>query len=459
MHAGKVVPAIAAGHPATAAAGLDVLEQGGTAVDAAVAATLVSCVAETVMTGIAGGGHAIWWDAEREIAELLDFFVAVPGLGGRQGTPSPTTELEITFGEQPVPYAVGIATCAVPGTPAGLGELWRRGGSLPWRRLCEPAIAAAREGVPMPPAHAACLAMLEPVMTLDAGRRIYAPSGRLLGPGELLRQPGLARALELLAEEGPRSLYEGTVARALLDLMSERGGLVTAADLAAYRAVWREPIVRRYAGTRIATRGGLAGVAEALGRLPTLRGLSEADRALALVEALAHGHDAGHTTNLSVVDGGGSACVVTTSLGLGSGDFIPGLDVHLNSMLGETELLVRSPRPGERMESMMAPTCAVDGRGLVLAAGSAASAALSCRCWPASSTRASRCRKRSTGPVSTRSETSSTSSRASRRRCRLPSPPAATRCIRGRDATTTSVAPASPGVPAPPPTLAATASP
>jgi gamma-glutamyltranspeptidase/glutathione hydrolase len=80
---------------------------------------------------------------------------------------------------------------------------------------------------------------------------------------------------------------------------------------------------------------------------------------------------AGHTTNVTVVDGDGSACVLTTSLGLGSGDFLPGLDLHLNSMLGETELVREPLRPGGRMASMMAPTVVFDGDRLELALGAA----------------------------------------------------------------------------------------
>jgi gamma-glutamyltranspeptidase / glutathione hydrolase len=361
---------VAAGHPVTADVGAAILEEGGTAADAAVAAALASCVAETVMSGIAGGGHAIWWTADRREALLLDFFVTVPGLGGTdQG--APTMELEIAFGEQPVPYSVGIATCAVPGVPAGLEELWRRHGVLPWERLCEPALTAARAGVPMPPAHATCLAMLEPVFTLREGASIYAPSGRLLSSGELLAQPGLVRTFELLADEGAGSFYRGTIARSLVDLMEERGGLVSAADLEAYRPIWRQPSSCDYAGCRVFTRAGLAGVVGTLERLRPLRGLTPAGRALTLVEVLTTGSAPGHTTNLTVVDRGGNACVVTTSLGLGSGDWLPGLDVHLNSMLGETELVVGPLEPGARMQSMMAPTVAADGDGLVLAAGSA----------------------------------------------------------------------------------------
>lgn len=346
------------------------LDAGGTAADAAVAATLASCVAETVMTGLMGGGHAIWWDAASGQAYLLDCFVAVPGLGGARAA-APTVELEIAFGEQPVPYAVGVATCAVPGVPAGLDALWRTHGRLPWTALCAPALALARSGVVLPPAHAACLAMLEPVFGLPEGAPIYAPGGRLLRAGERLVQPGLVRACELLEDEGAATFYRGAIAAELLALMDERGGLVTPADLEAYAPRWLPARSCAYAGRRVHTRAGLAGILEALAALPTLRGLTEAERAVALAGALGPRDTNGHTTNVSVVDPEGNACVVTTSLGLGSGDWVPGLDLHLNSMLGESELLVGALEPGARMGSMMAPTVVADADGLVLAAGSA----------------------------------------------------------------------------------------
>ena len=322
------------------------------------------------MTGLAGGGHGIWFDAVAGRAELLDFFIAVPGLGEARAA-APLVELEVPFGEQLVHYSIGIASCGVPGVPAGLGELWRRHGRLPWPRLVEPALRAARASVTMPPAHAKCLAMIAPVLTMREGARIYCPGGRLLEAGDVLDQPGLARALELVAEEGARTFYEGTIARAVLELMGERGGLVTADDLALYRASWVEPTEGACAGRRILTRGGLAGLVEALRRLPSLRGARGEERALALVRVLEVPHDSWGTTNLTVVDAEGNACALTTSLGLGSGDYLPGLDVHLNSMLGETDLLLRPLAAGERMESMMAPTVVLDGEGLVLAAGAA----------------------------------------------------------------------------------------
>jgi gamma-glutamyltranspeptidase/glutathione hydrolase len=361
---------IAAGHPATVEAGLEILGEGGSAADAAIAACVASCVAETVMTGLLGGGHAIVFDASSGLVRNLDCFVAVPGLGAELHEVE-LLELDVLFGAELVHYAVGIASCGVPGVPAGLEALHREHGRLPWPRLLEPALRLAREGVEFPEAHAACLAMLAPVMTMNEGARIYSPGGELLPAGGRLEQPGLVRALELLAEEGLRSFYDGSLADALLELMDERGGLVTRADLEAYVAVWTEPVESEYAGTRFVSRAGLSALPEAFSRLPRLRGLSPAERALTLARSLDGAGPESHTTNLVTTDADGNACVLTTSLGLGSGDFLPGLDLHLNSMLGEAELIRGALEPGDRMGSMMAPSLAFDAEGLTFAAGAA----------------------------------------------------------------------------------------
>jgi gamma-glutamyltranspeptidase/glutathione hydrolase len=347
-----------------------VLADGGSAADAAVAAGLASCVAETVMTGLLGGGHAIYLDAAAGTVRNLDCFCAVPGLGAEPREPE-LLHMDVPFGAELVHYAVGPASCAVPGVPAGLGELWRAHGRLPWARLVEPALRLARDGVPMPAAHVACLEMLEPVMTLREGGRIYAPGGRLLRTGEPLEQPGLVAALESLAEEGAAGAYTGTIGESLLALSEERHGLVTRDDLAAYAAHWGDPVESRWLGLRFLTRDGLSGVPSALARLPRLRGLSQSDRLRALVDALDGAGPETHTTNLVAVDADGNACVLTTSLGLGSGDWLPGLDLHLNSMLGEIDLLHGPRVPGGRMQSMMAPSIALDGDGLALAIGAA----------------------------------------------------------------------------------------
>ncbi len=315
------------------------------------------------MTGLLGGGSGT--------VRNLDCFCTVPGLGAAPRE-SELLRLAVPFGAELVEYAVGPASCAVPGVPAGLGELWSAHGRLPWPRLFEPALRLARDGVAMPEAHVACLEMLEPVMTMREGARIYAPGGALLRPGGLLEQPGLVTALESLAAEGATGAYTGTIGSALLALSDERGGLVTAEDLVSYRAAWSEPVDVSWLGLRFRTRGGLSGVPSVLERLPRLHGLSETERLYALVLAL--GDAAGaetHTTNLVVVDADGSACVLTTSLGLGSGDWLPGLDLHLNSMLGEVDLLRGPLEAGGRMQSMMAPSLVFDREGLALAIGAA----------------------------------------------------------------------------------------
>src|SRR5213082_3066113 len=154
------------------------------------------------MTGLLGGGHAIYLDGGSGRVRNLDCFVAVPGLGVERRE-AELLHLEVPFGAELVHYAVGPASCGVPGLPAGLDALWRKHGRLEWPRLVEPALRLARDGVEFPPAHAACLEMLAPVMTMREGARMYAPGGRLLGAGERLHHPGMIGALEALAEGGP----------------------------------------------------------------------------------------------------------------------------------------------------------------------------------------------------------------------------------------------------------------
>jgi gamma-glutamyltranspeptidase/glutathione hydrolase len=366
-------PGLAAGHPATVEAGIEILEEGGTAADAAVAASLASCVAETVMTGLLGGGHAIYLDAGSGRAANLDCFVTVPGLGAEPRDPE-LLHLDVPFGAELVHYAVGPASCGVPGLPAGLDALWSEYGRLPWARLVEPALRFARRGTAFPSAHAACLAMLAPVMTMNEGAAIYSPGGELLAADSTLRQPGLVAALEIVAAEGARSVYRGSLAATLLDLMGERGGLVAAADLDAYEATWGSPAEGRFLGRRVATRRGLSGFPETFERFRSAPGGGERARVAAILDALGDPvapEGAGDTTNLVAADADGSVCVLTTSLGLGSGDFLPGLDLHLNSMLGEVDLVHGPLEPGERMASMMAPTLVHDADGIAVAAGAA----------------------------------------------------------------------------------------
>jgi gamma-glutamyltranspeptidase/glutathione hydrolase len=353
--------AVAAGHPATAEVGLEILVEGGTAADAVVAMGLASCVAETVMSGLFAGCHAIVFDGSR--LANLDGFAAVPsGTGDIEDVP-------VAFGDQIVVYSIGPASCAVPGLPAALGELWERLGRLPWRRLVEPALRLARESVPLPEMHERSLSMLAGVFSLGRGAELFCRDGRTLQAGEALEQPGLVQALEALTEEGAESVYRGSLAEALLAI---DGVVLNPDDLRGYRARWSDAALVEFHGHRIATRGGLSGVPELLPRFPRLDGLSESDRVHALVTTLESAATSGeHTTNMVAIDGHGRACVLTHSLGVGAGVWVPGFDVQLNNLLGESDIVFGEPAAGDHLESRMAPSLAFDADGLTLAIGSA----------------------------------------------------------------------------------------
>lgn len=352
---------VAAGHPATAEVGLEILADGGTAADAVVAMALASCVGETVMSGLLAGCHAIVFDGAT--VKNLDGFAAKPSHEGE------LTELPVPFGDELVTYAIGPASCAVPGLPAALDELWSRLGRMPWRRLVEPALRLALTGVPLPPMHARSLEMLGDLFMLERGRELYAPEGRLLEAGEVLLQPELVPALEALAGEGAPSVYRGSIAEAMCRI---DGIALTPQDLRDYRPRWRDTTVVEWHDARVATRRGLSGVPELLPRLPRFRGLSETERVLALVTALgAQPHAGEHTTNMVAVDGRGRACVLTHSLGVGAGVWVPGFDLQLNNLLGESDIAYGEPKRGDHLESRMAPSLAFDGEGLALAIGAA----------------------------------------------------------------------------------------
>src|SRR2546428_628943 len=137
---------------------------------------LGSCVPGRVMPGSLGGGPAIYYHARSRRARNLDCFVAAPGLGV-EPREAQLLELHVPFGAELVHYAVGPASCGVPGLPAGLGALWRAYGRLAWPRLVEPRLRLGPSGVELPPPHAPLLAVLAPGVAMDEGARIYAPRG------------------------------------------------------------------------------------------------------------------------------------------------------------------------------------------------------------------------------------------------------------------------------------------
>lgn len=367
MVASLLPESVAAGNPVTAQVGADVLDAGGSAADASVAMVLASCVAETVFTGLGGGGFATYYEASSCTTSCLDFFVTVPGLAGKREVPP--LAISIDFGGQLVPYAVGASTVAVPGVPAGLEALHQRWGRLPWKDLVAPAVSHAAHGVSFAPLHSQVLAKVASAMLIGEGERAYARDGKILPGGARLFHPGLAQALQMLADEGASAFYTGRVAEAIVQAIGESGDLGMA-DLAAYRVEESRARSAALGDLEISARG--TDLDDLLGTVEVLELCDDAaEQASLLVRALRALPRRGDTTSLAVSDADGNACAVTTSLGLSSGVWLPDLGIHLNSMMGEGELVRGDEIPGRRMGSMMSPLVVVGADGPVLVAGAA----------------------------------------------------------------------------------------
>jgi len=423
--------AVAAGHPLTARAAARVLEEGGNAVDACVAAAFAGMVCESFLTGLGAGGFMLVHRARDRSTRLADFFVSSPGLGLARRRGGEMQAIDVGFGDAPTtqPFLIGPATVAVPGAVAGLEAVHRRYGRLPWQELLAPARELARDGVELTRPQAHIHAMLDPIIRFsDEARRIYSsPDGSRLVAGDLLRLPDLAESFDAVAEHGAAALYRGERAKAIVAAVREGGGELTLDDLANYRVVWRRPVRVAFEGHQVLSNpppsaGGVLiayGLA-LLGRLPSGEpGSAEAVAALAEVmreqgRARGRGFErdlrrgglasrllspaslgaarrrierqlagapelaARGTTHVSVVDAAGNAAALSSSTGSGSGVVVPGTGIYLNNMLGEFDLVGgRPPRPGLRLTSMMAPTIALsrDGRPR-LVVGSAGSARL-----------------------------------------------------------------------------------
>ena len=383
--------AVASGHELTAAAAREVLEEGGNAFDAVVAAALMACVAEPVLCSLGGGGYLL---AARRGAEpvVYDFFTDTPRT---RGAPDQIDlhPVDADFGSVTQQFHVGLGAVATPGLPAGLFEVHRELCRLPMPRLAEPAARAARDGVIVNRFHAYLFQVVAPIYVATAAARAVYGRDRESLPreGQRFRQPDLAVAIELLAREGPGLFYDGELGRRLIEQCSRGGGQLAREDFAAYRVRRRQPLTVGYRGARIFTnpppsRGGmliafaLALLAEAPvdGREQWLRTLVEAlrltDRARAdgadplldpeLLERYRAelvsrpGCDRG-TTHVSVVDGEGNLAAASLSNGEGCGHVLAGTGIMLNNMLGEEDINpqgLQRWQPGTRMASMMAPT-------------------------------------------------------------------------------------------------------
>jgi gamma-glutamyltranspeptidase / glutathione hydrolase len=226
---------VASAHPLATQAGVEILQQGGNAIDAAVATTLAISVVEPFSAGIGGGGFAILKMGDKQV-ESLDFRERAPKKASRsmyldaQGKVRPNASLE------------GHLAAGVPGTIAGLAAAHRQYGKLPWRKVVAPAIKLAREGFIVSEIYTEQAKSKQKLLASNpAARQIFTNNGQPLKPGERLVQRDLARTLIAVARD-PRNFYTGTIARAIDRDMRLNQGLITLADLQAYQPKWRQPV-------------------------------------------------------------------------------------------------------------------------------------------------------------------------------------------------------------------------
>ncbi len=260
---------VAAGHPLAAQAGLDVLREGGSAVDAAVAVQMVLTLVEPQSSGIGGGAFLLHFEGGSGRIAAWD---------GRETAPAAATpELFLRDG-RPLPFLTAMASgraVGVPGTVAMLEAAHREHGRLPWPRLIAPAIALAEQGFPISERLARDIAGDMLLLRRDPGASAYffTEAGLPLPAGHRLRNPALAATLRAIADQGAAALARGPIAEDIVAAIARHAlpGAMTTTDLATYAPRRREAVCTPYRGYRVCgfpppSSGGIA-VAQILGLL------------------------------------------------------------------------------------------------------------------------------------------------------------------------------------------------
>ena len=226
--------------------GTQALRDGGTAIDAAVATAFALAVTHPTAGNIGGGGFIVYRPATGT-PQAYDF---------REMAPSQATATMFlkdgTYSSEL--HHNSYLSVGVPGTVAGLHLAWKENGKLPWKRLVEPAIALARDGFTVTEGLSRSLrAALKSMAPYPASVAQFSKSGTPYEPGDVLKQPELARTLQRIAEQGPAGFYEGDTAALIEKDMAAHGGLITRADLKAYQPKKRTPLTGSYRGYDILT--------------------------------------------------------------------------------------------------------------------------------------------------------------------------------------------------------------
>ena len=412
---------VAAGHPATVDAAKIVLQEGGNAFDAVVAAHFAACVAEPVLCSLAGGGFLLA-HANGSRPVVYDFFAQTPQ------QKQTTTAIDFypilaDFGTAQQEFHIGLGSIATPGSVRGLFAIHRDLCSMPMNRLVEPAIELARNGIQLNDFQAYIFSIIAPIyLATPASRKIFADPdtpNKIIGAHKLLLQHDQADFLDTLAREGEDLFYRGEIAASVSQLCRAGGGHLQRNDFESYEVEKRAPLSLPYREAQVfinppPSSGGLL-IAFALDLLSQINMADYAFGSPAHLQLLAatmamthHARLATHldetihpdaaqllnpdflqqyrdqisdrarsfrgTTHFSVIDAAGNIASMTVSNGEGCGHIIPDSGIMLNNMLGEEDInpcgFHRWP-VDERMTSMMAPAVILfkDGRRVAIGSG------------------------------------------------------------------------------------------
>src|SRR5579863_7291720 len=225
--------------------GAQILARGGSAVDAAIACNAVLGVTEPMMTGMGGDLFVMYWDAKSG---------KLTGLNASGPSPKALSPAFLAQHDVKTMPSDGIHTVTVPGAVQGWYRMHQRFGKLPWKDLFQDAIAYAENGFPVYEGAREVWADPAIVQRLEANaesKRVLLPGGKAPHVGQLFKNPEMAHALRLIAEQGPDAFYKGEIAAAIVKTSEHLGGTMTAQDLASYSPEWVEPLSIDYRGWRV----------------------------------------------------------------------------------------------------------------------------------------------------------------------------------------------------------------
>ncbi len=416
----KPLGVAASGHKETSKAARILLEEGGNAFDAALGAMCAACVCEPMLASLGGGGFLLGQTAGGD-SRVFDFFTQTPSATEGELDFYP---IQADFGTTTQEFHIGMGSIAVPGVVAGLFSIHEAYCRLPLKKIIEPAVQLAREGLRINRLQKYINEILQPIIDASPEAKAFASPmfapGRLAEIGEFIYNPDLANSFEALASHGSRWFYTGEPARQLVRDCRQNGGQISASDMQSYDVILRKPVTVTSHGAKISVNsppspGGcltvfalsllskirpgendwgspehamaLAGVMQAASlvrqRHGLAAGLNDETAATILSEknllewrkTLQTGAMASRgTTHISVADAAGNLASLTLSNGEGSAYVLPGSGIMLNNMMGEEDL---SPGgfhcmpAGVRLASMMTPTIASlpDGGQIALGSG------------------------------------------------------------------------------------------